>query len=90
MFESINDENLVPASTTRTPKAVRKRGDDHTGTIVIPKSTQNNTKIIKESIYPFFDKVFPHDSKQEEIFEYVQGGISQVLSGFNSTIFAYG
>jgi len=38
-----------------------------------------------------FDRVFPMDTKQVEVFEYgVKGIVEDVLSGYNGTVFAYG
>ncbi|GAM26438.1 hypothetical protein SAMD00019534_096130 [Acytostelium subglobosum LB1] len=40
---------------------------------------------------PFqFDRVFPPDTQQEEIFETVKSTVDDVLNGYNGTIFAYG
>ncbi|EFA80039.1 kinesin-1 [Heterostelium album PN500] len=40
---------------------------------------------------PFtFDRVFPPDTHQEEIFEIVKSTVDDVLNGYNGTIFAYG
>ncbi|POW16535.1 hypothetical protein PSTT_01314 [Puccinia striiformis] len=38
-----------------------------------------------------FDRVFPMDTKQVEVFEYgVKGIVEDVLGGYNGTVFAYG
>jgi len=37
-----------------------------------------------------FDRVFDHDTSQDELYEQVKNAISSVLEGYNSTIFAYG
>eukprot|EP01132_Coremiostelium_polycephalum_P002820 gene2820-3505_t len=40
---------------------------------------------------PFtFDRIFPPDSTQEEVFETIESTVTDVLSGFNATIFTYG
>lgn len=37
-----------------------------------------------------YDKVFPPESSQTDIFEFVSPALNQALKGFNCTIFAYG
>lgn len=38
-----------------------------------------------------FDRVFPFTARQEEVFEYsIKQTVSDVLNGYNGTIFAYG
>ena len=37
-----------------------------------------------------YDKVYPKDAKQQDVYEFVAGTINSVLQGFNATIFAYG
>ena len=37
-----------------------------------------------------YDKVFPIESSQDDVFSYVVPALSQTLKGFNCTIFAYG
>ncbi|KAH8914189.1 P-loop containing nucleoside triphosphate hydrolase protein, partial [Atractiella rhizophila] len=38
-----------------------------------------------------FDRVFPMETQQEEVFEYgVRGIVDDVMNGYNGTVFAYG
>jgi len=37
-----------------------------------------------------YDRVFDQEAKQDEVFEYVQKCVDNVVKGFNCTIFAYG
>lgn len=34
--------------------------------------------------------MFPQDTSQQEVFNYVQNSVDNVIQGFNCTIFAYG
>jgi len=38
----------------------------------------------------YFDEIFPSNTKQEEIFNFVKDSICDVINGINSTIFTYG
>ncbi|KYQ90484.1 kinesin-1 [Tieghemostelium lacteum] len=51
----------------------------------------DENSVVVEKNPPFtFDRVFPPESTQDEVFEYVEDTITDVLGGFNTTIFCYG
>ncbi|KAF2077864.1 hypothetical protein CYY_000826 [Polysphondylium violaceum] len=52
--------------------------------------TQSNNGQPPQLIPFTFDRVFPPTSTQDEVFETVHDTITDVLSGYNGTIFAYG
>lgn len=37
-----------------------------------------------------YQRVFPQEATQSDVFEYVRGCIDNVILGYNCTIFAYG
>ena len=56
------------------------------------KIIQNNIQVSDggHTLTSSYDRVFPSDTSQLEVFEYVKTGIEGVPRGFNCTILAYG
>jgi len=57
----------------------------------VEKDDDRKIKLIKnENCFEgYYDKVFTKDSKQEEVYEFIQNSVEDVLEGINSTVFTY-
>jgi hypothetical protein len=62
------------------------------GTNCVKHTTESIEVLVEDRTDSFtFDRVFGADSTQEEVFTYTAKGlISDVMAGYNATIFAYG
>ena len=66
--------------------------DDKTIRLVAPENSQGNRKsvaAVDDKIYTF-DKIFPEESTQEDIYGSVSSLVKATVRGYNTTIFAYG
>ena len=57
-------------------------GEDHPTSLQLSNMTHH--------INATFNRVFPGDIQQENIFQYLSESVENVVNGFNATIFAYG
>merc|ERR1711959_443379 len=69
---------------TQLPEAVQRL--DETTVLVTAEKGEHQQRKVRGT----FDRVFPPDASQEQVFGEAEGSVLSVLEGFNSTIFAYG
>jgi kinesin family protein 11 len=74
------------------PRNNKEIKDNSPNIITAPSSKELTIKTINESSKTYtFDKVFGPDASQAQVYEQVMSGmLSEVLEGYNVTVFAYG
>lgn len=63
--------------------------DDKTVRITPPDGARKSVAAVDDKLFTF-DKVFPEDCSQDELYESVSGLVKATVRGYNTTIFAYG
>ncbi|CAG9318320.1 unnamed protein product [Blepharisma stoltei] len=82
-----NSENLKVAIRVRPILPIDKFQDS-----VVYLEENNNIRVSDGDhfIAASYDRIFPSDSSQNEVFGYVKSSVEGTVKGFNCTIFAYG
>ena len=73
----------VRVNPTSSINSLGKSRKGREGTLVTSTNSMDNRMFT-------FDKVFPHDSTQDDMYKYVSAHVNATVRGYNTTIFAYG